>query len=1217
MPITESDIKLLASTRMADTPDGGGRMTGTVVQDGVDNNIFDDVSNLDRVYGRVSLRKVFAAVLTEDKDKYLGVRAIVDDAPDDPNVHSLIFAASSTFDTRLQTSVKVESYLAPGPIYQGLLFGNHLAGQSTVVLIQRVERADPGIGDVVLLRKNEGLTNELDQYVRITAAASVVSTFTDSQGDFQRKVVTLSISDALRESFPGFDAIRADASISYVGKTKTYETVVADASNYFGIRPLEVAAGLGDFSIKADTVFSPLLPSAQIESPIADARSNQLSAGLVSAGGAVTLSVTLVFSTTQNLFIGGAVLPGSLTLTRGSVVITDLGGKLQVAGSDVGTIDYENGILKLLTDVFGTSGGTHAIVYTPAAAPQAVTQSLGIPVTLATRSLSYVLTLQPAPARASLSISYRSGGKWYVLREDGTGGITGADTSLGAGTYNYTTGTITVTLGALPDVGGSIIVQWVEQALSVAQPVAQLTNGGKVFFPLNTSGALSEAPGSKTIKPGALTITWNNGGTKTATDDGNGAITGDATGTVNYSSGVVLLSPTTLPAVGTVFNMNVETRTKTATSAPLTRTGPNVVGNLGANVAPGSVRFDAPVNGLIVPPSGYAYGSATASSFAGTVNLTVIDNGAGSLTTLNGFVLGTINYTTGDVSIPAVIAGMPPHYMFGVGTVPVLKYREGGISGSGYSYAATWTSVGYLDAPVSGTPGPASSTFEMLPPASVSASAGTVTTDTTSVTGDHAYINARVNPNFLLRGVAFNLGANRFVGLSSGNLARNPDPTTGIGLQVGTVGDATGIITLDDWATDNTSVVSQWSATQAPPTAGLSAPYMSNAITFRSAAAPLRVSSLSVLGTMEDGTTFNVTANSAGKIDGARIKGQVNYETGVIELFGVNPASVNSQTLDLTALGIAGVGIVKPDLIRTPTVRYNAVAYSYLPLDASILGLDPVRLPQDGRVPIFKAGRVVVIHNTQALAPQTVTGAQTVDTGRVRLARIEVIGADGNAITTGWTPNLDAGTVTFSDVTGYSQPVTIKHRIEDEALCAEAQITGDLRLTRALTHAFPVPGSFVSSAMVVGDLQADATDSFSQQTWTSVWQDTRIGSTITAQYNQTLNPIVVTNKGAIAERWALIFTSSTNFRVVGEASGEILQSNTGEQCQPINPATGVPYFSIAASGWGAGWAVGNVLRFNTRAANFPVWVARTVLQSPAAPPGTDQMTLAIRGDIDV
>jgi hypothetical protein len=37
-------------------------------------------------------------------------------------------------------------------------------------------------------------------------------------------------------------------------------------------------------------------------------------------------------------------------------------------------------------------------------------------------------------------------------------------------------------------------------------------------------------------------------------------------------------------------------------------------------------------------------------------------------------------------------------------------------------------------------------------------------------------------------------------------------------------------------------------------------------------------------------------------------------------------------------------------------------------------------------------------------------------------------------------------------VTGYSQPVTIEHRIEDMAVVRDVQINGEISFTRALTH---------------------------------------------------------------------------------------------------------------------------------------------------------------------
>lgn len=497
--------------------------------------------------------------------------------------------------------------------------------------------------------------------------------------------------------------------------------------------------------------------------------------------------------------------------------------------------------------------------------------------------------------------------------------------------------------------------------------------------------------------------------------------------------------------------------------------------------------------------------------------------------------------------------------------------------------------------------------------ATVNAAPGAVITATPT-----AYkIKASLVTGHTMRGVQFRLGYKEYAGTTSGGLVHSVNGTTGIGSPAGTVQAAQGIVEVQSWDAGHPSLPSYFAAAQVPPTEGVSSPFMSAQVLFRTAAAPIRPGSLSILGTMEDGTTFNVTAGVDGKVNGARVKGRVNYEAGLVELYFVNAANGSPfETIDLADLQIPGVGVMPVDLVRTPTVRYNAVAYTYLPLDASILGLDPVRLPQDGRVPVFKAGRVVMVHHTDTLAPLTVSAAQTVDCGRTRLDRIRVFGNDGVEITSGFTQNLDAGTLTFTSVTGYSQPVTIEHRIADEALCAEAQITGDLRLVRPVTHDYPVPGSYVSSALIAGTLQGRAAEGFTQATWLDEWEDVAQGTPILADYNQTSNPIVVTNAGAITERWALIFTSATQFRVVGEAVGQIITGDINSVMSPVNPATGVPYFTIQPAGWGGGWSAGNVFRFNTYGATIPVWAVRTVLQSPAGAPGTDQIGILIRGDID-
>lgn len=151
--------------------------------------------------------------------------------------------------------------------------------------------------------------------------------------------------------------------------------------------------------------------------------------------------------------------------------------------------------------------------------------------------------------------------------------------------------------------------------------------------------------------------------------------------------------------------------------------------------------------------------------------------------------------------------------------------------------------------------------------------------------------------------------------------------------------------------------------------------------------------------------------------------------------------------------------------------------------------------------------------------------------------------------------------------------------------------------------------------MIAGDLFARTQAVFDQATWNGTWSDSLVGGSATATYNTTTYPVVVTNKGALTERWVIQFTNSTAFNVIGEHVGVIATGSTGVDCAPINPATSTPYFTISAAGWGSGWAVGNVLRINTIGAEFPVWVVRTVQQGPETVTD-DSFTLLIRGDVD-
>lgn len=314
--------------------------------------------------------------------------------------------------------------------------------------------------------------------------------------------------------------------------------------------------------------------------------------------------------------------------------------------------------------------------------------------------------------------------------------------------------------------------------------------------------------------------------------------------------------------------------------------------------------------------------------------------------------------------------------------------------------------------------------FAGLGAASATFAAASASTDVLSGDMDELHLKTNLANNFVLSGVSFSAGGKRYVAKASGDLQVDLSPVTGIGTSVGSISAGQGEVVLNAWPAAMAPAVSDWRGVASAPINGVGTPFNTYTTTIRLATAPIRTGSFSVLGTMQDGTTFNYSADSDGYIDEPRIKGRINYTTGVVKLVGVSPSGP-SDPVDLSWLGIPGVTTEHIDLIRTETLRYNAVAFTYLPLDAELLGIDPVRLPSDGRVPIFRPGELAVVGHTATTTPATAVNAGTVNTGRTRLSRVRVLGNDNHVIETGYTEDLEAGTVTFTDVTGYSQPVRV------------------------------------------------------------------------------------------------------------------------------------------------------------------------------------------------
>jgi hypothetical protein len=461
----------------------------------------------------------------------------------------------------------------------------------------------------------------------------------------------------------------------------------------------------------------------------------------------------------------------------------------------------------------------------------------------------------------------------------------------------------------------------------------------------------------------------------------------------------------------------------------------------------------------------------------------------------------------------------------------------------------------------------------------------------------------------------------------------NPDPTTGAGTLGGQLDYGSG-----------RAVVTAWASGVAP------AQHLKTALTqihaavadetcFRIAIAPVRPGSVSVraMPLLAGAPAITVTATTQGVFYQAGVcDGTVDYQTGVVRIrWGgwVTDASLTpDEKLEPWYNEEARVDfngtlkIFRPRHVYADTVRYNAVGYSYLPLSADLIGLDPVRLPSDGKVPCLQKGDVVLVtHSTRHTVQSPVAGG-TVDVELTGVARVRVYDALGAAVPPSrYSLAADTGIVTWAnplDLSGFTAPYAVQAWIEDAALLTDVDLSGQVTLNLPLTHAYPA-GALVSSALMHGDLYASVGVLFAQQAWTSVWSDELIGAPILAQYNDLLYPVALTNAASWRERWALIFTSSTSFRVIGETLGDITNDLGGaghhdidHDLAPINPLTSTPYFTLDYRGWGSGWVAGNVLRLNlTAPANFPFWLAMTV--QPSQPTeGQNQFRLLLRGGID-
>lgn len=1171
MSITENNIKLMASARLTDEDDGGGMMSAVEVEDGVVNNLFPDISRLDRAYGRVNLRKAYPAIQTANKDMFYGAHAILTDAPDDPRVSVLMFTTKSYNDERIAAQDRIESYLAPGTVSQFVLLGNQLQGQRTLSAYSKADTMPPEAGEAYVLRQ-ENAGGDLigpEQYVRVSDVKAETQSFEDSSGKFERVVYIISITAPLNHRFIGAsEVVRTERHNS---PTLIRNSQVADASKYYGIVKLSEPVTAGAMAIKASTIYGQLVPASTAESPVVDAQAGVDRPNIAKSGEPYSEAVPISAGTAS---FGRAVVQGSVRL--GSYFDDGKGILQDTAGVERGLVDYATGQITGITGITGVQ--TYRA--TPATAVYDVAITADEVIGINNAGMTFIKTMRPIPTPGTLVIDYMAQGRWYRMADGGDGGI--VDAGGGAGSINYETGSVVITLGAIPDVGSRIIYTWT---------TPQHYDGGLGVIPAAAKPAAVDIYLAEQVQPNTLTLAWDAGGiARAATDDGAGSIVGDATGTINYSSGHVEVTPTLIQDFDTVFNVGYKLPTGyTETFSGYTIDGNNVVINL-ANTPIKPRSFGGSFS--CAWATEYEFTGPTFAPLAGTYRKTegVIrcsfwDNGSGVITVRFPYttVQGTIDYTTGEVVLPV--------------KYHVVKNDRD------YQYTYSGEITGSIEARYTG--------------------ASPVETDKSIIVNIPAPIISLAPKNLrqIMPGsVEFNWNGKTYID-REGTIYTDWSRATGAATAVGSIDYGNGNVTLSQWEGGGSNGVDiRTMLTKAGD-------WLTGQIAFRTSGAPLRSGSFYIRATRSDGVLLSATGNSAGIISGTELEGLINHETGIAEIkFGKFVLDSSLSWLEKqepwydVANKLPDGTIWKPTYVEPGSIKYNAIVQSVMPLDASILGINPVRLPIDGRVPIIRPGDIVVIFSKQETElPNGLTAGQTINLPDVELAACTLIDTTGEKVAEEhYTTDREAGTITMAsplDLAAYTQPLVAQWRVEDMALVNEAQINGQLTLVGSLTHDYDPANTWVASALIFGDLASRAHHVFSQATWTNVWSDKRIGADTTAKFNDLLYPIQLNNKNSIRDRWAIIFTSATSFNVVGEQSGQIATGTTNQDCSPINPITGEPYFTIPWNGWGSGWANNNVLRFNTDAAHAPIWIARTTING-APTKEDDSFKLQIRGDAD-
>lgn len=552
MTITKSDLQLIKAADMTDNDTGGGLPSNQMIENGKSNEVFDDVTSLQKASGGVSLRKIFAGVMTDTDEKLLASYFVISQLPTNPNVSLFMFAVDDWASTRQQAENKLTSYLYFGSRWSGHLLETHLKSQATVQLSLDKKDDVPIIGDSLVLMQNFGQSDQFFQFVHILKVTTKTRTFQlNASTSVERVIATLELGEPLRYEFNGLSVAEFYANTSTQRRAVIHSTIVAKANKFYAASKLkqDITANTSN-QVLLNTIFTQVVPSSQKEEPLPRTNPAMQHQTLVKAkDGTIAINQSINVSAGQTWFLGSAIYPSSLVLNINGTAITDVNSTLVDSNNKQWAIvDYDVG---RITWAAGISIGQRTVTgsFTPAGSLNQFGNTDAIKVPKIGAGKVYVGTLQAPPAPLSVTLGYQFNGRVYVLKDDGKGNLYSPSGGGGVGTVDYATGDYNVTTGVIPDAESLIIISY-GVGVNTYHYVNSPPHKAKILIPIP----------DKTLVNETLVLTWGN---KTVTTDASGNLSGAGSGTV--AGGLIELTPTDLPAKNTDISVNYSKgATKTA-----------------------------------------------------------------------------------------------------------------------------------------------------------------------------------------------------------------------------------------------------------------------------------------------------------------------------------------------------------------------------------------------------------------------------------------------------------------------------------------------------------------------------------------------------------------------------------------------------------------------------------------------------------------------------